>query len=73
MGIPFDLAIKITGKDLPISTNRVKKFCTETYHTADKIITRGYKPKFDNVEGLKAMVEWALKGEKIEIKEESLI
>lgn len=25
MGIPFDILIKLTGKDLPISTNRVKK------------------------------------------------
>lgn len=61
MGLPFDLAIKVTGKDLPISTARIKKFCTETYHKADKVATVGYQPKFTNVEGLQNMVAWYLK------------
>ena len=58
MGIPFDILIKITGKDLPISTNRVKKFCTETYHKADKLFRNGFTPRFTNREGLKRMVKW---------------
>jgi GlcNAc-P-P-Und epimerase len=58
MGIPFDIAIKLTGKDLPISTNRVKKFCTETYHKAEKILSIGFKPEFNNQEGLENMVKW---------------
>jgi GlcNAc-P-P-Und epimerase len=58
MGIPFDIAIKLTGKDLPISTNRVKKFCTETFHKADKIKAAGFVPKFTNEEGLQNMVKW---------------
>lgn len=61
MGLPFDLAIKVTGKDLPISTSRIKKFCTETYHKADKVATLGFKPNFTNVEGLQNMVAWYLK------------
>lgn len=60
MGIPFDVLIKITGKDLPISTNRIKKLCTETYHKADKIRAAGFKPNFDNKYGLEKMVEWYL-------------
>ena len=58
MGIPFDIAIKLTGKDLPISTNRLKKFCTETYHKADKIREAGFVPKYFNEEGLQNMVLW---------------
>lgn len=62
MGIPFDIAIKLTGKDLPISTNRVRKFCTETYHKADKLKAAGFTPAQTNVDGLKAMVHWVLTG-----------
>ncbi len=58
LGIPFDIAIKITGKDLPISTNRIKKFCTETFHKADKIEEAGFIPSYTNVEGLQNMVKW---------------
>jgi nucleoside-diphosphate-sugar epimerase len=58
MGIPFDILIKLTGKDLPISTDRVKKFCTETYHKANKVLDAGFRPKYSTVEGLKNMVEW---------------
>lgn len=61
MGLPFDLAIKVTGKDLPISTSRIKKFCTETYHKAEKVTTIGFEPKHSNVEGLQNMVAWYLK------------
>lgn len=58
MGIPFDLLIKITKKDLPISTNRIKKLCTETRHEAFKILEHGFKPKYTNFDGLKNMVNW---------------
>lgn len=61
MGLPFDLAIKVTGKDLPISTSRIKKFCTETYHKAVKVATQGFEPNYSNIEGLQNMVEWYLK------------
>lgn len=69
MGIPFDVAIKLTGKDLPISTNRVKKFCTETFHKADKVINKGFQPLFDNTKGLESMVHWIKQGEKMEVRE----
>ena len=58
MAIPFDIAIKLTGKDLPISSNRVKKFCTETFHRADKIFSTGFKPQYKNEQGLINMVKW---------------
>ena len=58
MGLPFDFIIKITGKDIPISTNRIKKFCTQTYHKAEKIREQGFKPSYSNTEGLQRMVDW---------------
>ena len=58
MGLPFDLAIKLTGKDLPISTNRVKKFCTQTYFKAQNVLNAGFAPKYTNKDGLQNMVKW---------------
>lgn len=58
MGLPFDLLIKVTGKDYPISTNRIKKFCTQTCHYAQKVIDSGFEPKYSNIDGLKNMVKW---------------
>lgn len=58
MGFPFDIMIKLTGKDFPISTNRIKKFCTETYHKAEKCDAAGFIAKYTNVDGLKRMVDW---------------
>ncbi|MDF1694612.1 MAG: NAD-dependent epimerase/dehydratase family protein [Saprospiraceae bacterium] len=58
MGIPFDILIKVTGKDYPISTNRIKKFCVQTYHKADKVTDSGFIPKYSNIEGLNNMIKW---------------
>jgi GlcNAc-P-P-Und epimerase len=58
MGLPFDLAIKLTGRDLPVSTMRIKKLCTATHHKADKLAAAGFKPRFTNTEGLQRMVAW---------------
>jgi GlcNAc-P-P-Und epimerase len=58
IGWPFDLAIKITGKNLPVSTVRMKKLNTQTYHAAAKIISEGFKPQHTTIDGLRKMVEW---------------
>ncbi len=58
IGQPFDWAIRLTGKNLPISTARIKKFCTTTYHKADKILREGFRPRFTIEEGLHKMVKW---------------
>lgn len=58
LGLPFDLLIKITGKNLPISSDRVKKLTYQNYHSANKLFSSGYKPKYDVKESLKKMVEW---------------
>jgi GlcNAc-P-P-Und epimerase len=58
MGLPFDLAIKLTGRDLPISTMRIKKICTATHHNAAKVLQAGFQPQWSTVEGLRKMVAW---------------
>lgn len=59
MGLPFDAVIKLTGKNLPISTARVKKmFKTETKFEADKLLDAGYQPKVPLKEGIDRMVKW---------------
>lgn len=58
VGLPFDLIIKLTGKNLPISTSRIKKLGTQTYHSAKKLFDEGYTPKYTTYDGLKKMVEW---------------
>ena len=58
MGLPFDLIIKLTGKNLPISTARIKKLGTQTHHSADKLFSTGFKPRFSSIDGLKKMTDW---------------
>ncbi len=58
LALPFDLAIAITGRDLAISTKRVTKLCTETFHRADEIVAAGFRPKFTNLDGLNNMIQW---------------
>jgi GlcNAc-P-P-Und epimerase len=60
LGLPFDLAIKVTGKNLPISTARIRKLGTQTYHSAKKIFNEGYTAKYTTSDGIKKMVEWYL-------------
>lgn len=67
MGLPFDVVIKLTGKNLPISTARVKKmFKTETKFEADKLLGVGYTPKVPLKEGIDRMVKWYSAGGKDE-------
>lgn len=63
MGLPFDIIIKITGKNLPISSARIKKLATATHHSARKLFSDGFQPQYSTIEGLKKMVDWYM-GEK---------
>jgi nucleoside-diphosphate-sugar epimerase len=58
MAKPFDLVISLTGKDLPISSMRVKKMGTQTFHQAELVFKQGFRPQFNTIEGLQRMVEW---------------
>lgn len=57
-GLPFDLAIKLTGKNFPISTSRIKKLNTQTMHAAKKIRSEGFDPNFTTEQGIIKMVDW---------------
>lgn len=57
-GLPFDLAIAVTGKNLPVSTARMRKLCEETKFEADKIRHAGFRPKHTLEEGIRRMVAW---------------
>ncbi len=59
MGLPFDAVIRLTGRNLPISTARIEKmFRTETRFEADKLLGVGYVPKVPLKEGIDRMVRW---------------
>lgn len=56
---PFDLVIALTGKNIPISTARVKKlFDTQTKFESDKVRQAGFEPRVPLDEGIRRMVEW---------------
>lgn len=51
-GLGFDLIAKCTGKKLPISSIRVKKFCSSTEISSDKLDGSGFQRPFDFKESL---------------------
>lgn len=58
-GLPFDIVIALTGKNLPISTARIKKlFSTQTKFEADKVAAAGFKAAIPLAEGIKRMTQW---------------
>ena len=57
--LPFDVAIALTGKNLPISGARVKKlFTTQTKFEADRIAQSGFATDISLREGIRRMVKW---------------
>lgn len=59
--LPFDAVIKVTGKNLPISSARIKKLAsTQTRFESDKVFQAGYKPRVTLREGIDRMVKWYL-------------
>lgn len=59
--LPFDLVIKLTGKNLPISSARIKKlFATETKFEADKVRAAGFNARVPLREGIEKMTRWYL-------------
>ena len=60
LGSIFDLLAKVTGRNLPITAARMKKFATPTHHRSEKIRKMGFKQKVPIKEGFGRMVEWYL-------------
>jgi nucleoside-diphosphate-sugar epimerase len=57
--LPFDVVIKLTGKNLPVSSARIKKlFAIQTKFEADKVRDAGYVASVSVREGIERMVRW---------------
>jgi GlcNAc-P-P-Und epimerase len=54
----FDMIGSVTGKDLPVTTARIKKFNTSTIYRADPIRSRGFAAPFSISEGLDRSIRW---------------
>jgi len=57
-GIGFDMAAKITGKKFPISSIRVKKFCSNTQFSSLFIKSTGFTPPVPLQEGLERTIQF---------------
>ena len=55
-GYFFDLAALITGRQFPISSIRIKKFCAGTQIAADKLSETGSIPRYSLEQGLERMI-----------------
>lgn len=61
MAIPFDIVIALTGKNLPISSARVKKmYSVQTKFESDKVLKAGFEPPVPLKQGIRNMVNWYL-------------
>ncbi|MCE2925836.1 MAG: NAD(P)-dependent oxidoreductase [Phycisphaeraceae bacterium] len=59
LATPFDVVIRLTGKNLPVSSARIKKlFATRTLFEADKLAQAGWKSPTPLAEGIRRMVAW---------------
>ncbi|TNJ33420.1 NAD-dependent epimerase/dehydratase family protein [Prosthecochloris vibrioformis] len=57
-GFGFDIVAKATGKKLPISSVRVKKFCATTQFSADKLDASGFQRPYTLEEGLERTLRY---------------
>lgn len=55
-----DAAAWVTGIDLPITSARIRKFCTATNFSAAKIRREGFRQNVANEEALRRTVDWFL-------------
>lgn len=61
LALPFDAFIALTGRNLPVSSARIKKLASfQTKFEADKLGAAGFRPKISLSEGIRRMVSWYL-------------
>jgi nucleoside-diphosphate-sugar epimerase len=59
LGLPFDIISTFTGLNLPVSTQRIRKFAdTQTRFEVEKLLKTGFQPEVSLTEGIRRMVEW---------------
>jgi nucleoside-diphosphate-sugar epimerase len=56
-GYCFDVLARLTGRNYPISSIRIKKFCANTQVSADKVQQSGFRPHFTISDGLERMIK----------------
>lgn len=57
--LPFDVAIAVTGRNIPVSSARlVKLFGMQTKFESDKVRSAGFQPAVSLEDGIDAMVKW---------------
>lgn len=56
-GFVFDGIARITRRNLPISSVRVRKFCADTTCTADKCRDAGFTPQYTLKDGIERMID----------------
>jgi len=54
----FDLVARLSGKKLPISAIRVRKFCETTQFKAERLAQWEFRPPYSLTEGLKRTLEY---------------
>ena len=72
-GYCFDVLAKITGKKLPITSVRVKKFCATTQFDSSKMMSTGFEPPYTLEEGLARTLEFEFvhpRGDEVVFKSE---
>jgi nucleoside-diphosphate-sugar epimerase len=61
LATPFDLVIKLTGRNLPVSSMRVRKLASDqTKFEADRARAAGFAPRLTLGDGIERMVRWYL-------------
>lgn len=56
----FDGLGVVLNHDFPLTSARIRKFATPTYHTAEKIRAVGFVPRYSIEEGIAENVKWYL-------------
>ncbi|HKT60149.1 MAG TPA: NAD-dependent epimerase/dehydratase family protein [Gemmatimonadales bacterium] len=56
--LPFDLAARLTGRNLAISSARIRKMCAQTKFEADKVRQAGFQPPVPLLEAIERTVRW---------------
>lgn len=60
LGTFGDVAARFSGMDIPITSARIRKFCTPTNFAAEKIRALGYTQPISNEAATRMTVEWYL-------------
>jgi nucleoside-diphosphate-sugar epimerase len=60
LALVADALAALTGIDLPITSARIRKFCTATNFSAGKLHRLGYRQRFSNREALRISTQWYL-------------